>query len=49
MHQKWISHTSNSLIKVKDSVYNLKPTTNKRELIFKDNIFVGTKNKVLKN
>lgn len=49
MHQKWINQTSNSLIKVKDSEYNLKPTTNKRELIFRNNFFVGTDNKVFKD
>ena len=49
MHQKWINQTSNSLIKIKDSEYNLKPTTNKRELIFRNNTLVGTKSKVFKD
>lgn len=48
MHQKWISQASNSLIKVKDSEYNLKLTNNKRELVFENNTFVATKNKVFK-
>ena len=46
MHQKWINNISDSLIKIKDSEYNLKPNNNKRELVYENNSLIATKNKV---
>ena len=46
VHQKWINNISDSLIKIKDSEYNLRSNNNKRELVFDNNLLVATKNKV---
>ena len=46
MHQKWISNISDSLIKIRDSEYNLKSNDNKRELVYDNNSLIATKNKV---
>lgn len=42
-HQKWIRDYAKGEIKVQDQIYTLMATDNKRELIIKDEILIGTK------
>ena len=41
--EKWFKDFSNSTIKIKDQLYTLKVTENKRELIYYNKILLGTK------
>jgi len=41
--RKWFRNLKDANIKILDQIYTLKVTQNKRELIFKDNLLVGTK------
>lgn len=45
--EKWSKDLKNCTIKINSPDYNIKPTDNKRILVYKDNILVGTANKVL--
>nr|YP_010691074.1 DNA polymerase [Phellinus igniarius]WBU93175.1 DNA polymerase [Phellinus igniarius] len=44
---KWFNQITNSTISVKDSSYNLTPNNNKRNLIYKNGVLVGTSNKAI--
>lgn len=41
-HQKWIRNYEKGEIKIKDQIYSLIPTDNKRALIIKNEILIGT-------
>ena len=47
-HVKWFNNLTDSTISEKKLSYSLKPTSTKRNLIFKDGVLVGTSNKVIK-
>nr|YP_010691084.1 DNA polymerase [Phellinus igniarius]WBU93185.1 DNA polymerase [Phellinus igniarius] len=47
--KKWFNHITESTISEKDIAYNLKPTNNKRNLIFKKGLLIGTSSKVIKD
>ena len=43
LQEKWFKSMDTSTITIKEQLYTLKVTDNKRELIYKDNKFVDTK------
>ena len=45
---KWFKNFSEDTIKIKDQLYTLKATTNKRQLIYENNILVRTKPYIIK-
>lgn len=45
--EKWFKDIKDSTIIVKSPEYNIRPTDNKRNLIYKDNVLVGTSNKII--
>ena len=42
-HDKWYRNLSESNIVIKDQIYNLVATENKRQIVFRNNIMVNTK------
>ena len=48
-HEKWFKNIENGSITVKDQLYTLQVTENKRSLIWKDNKLVGTKPFIIDN
>ena len=49
-HEKWVKNISDGNINIKNESYNLKITSNKRQLIFNsENIFIDTKPYVIED
>lgn len=47
-HDKWKKDLIKGIITIdKDSIYQLRPTNNKRNLVYKDGILIGTSNKII--
>jgi DNA polymerase type B, organellar and viral len=44
---KWYKDIVDSVIRIYEEPYSLKPTNNKRELVYKNNYLVTTKNKII--
>lgn len=43
MQEKWLKDVLKGTIAIKELAYNLRVTTNKRECIYENNLFVGTR------
>ena len=48
-HEKWYKSLENSNITVKDQIYSLKVTANKRKLIYDKNKLINTKPYIIKD
>lgn len=44
---KWYNQITDSTISIRDMAYNLKPTSDKRDLIYRNGVLAGTSNKII--